>query len=83
MPSLESELIDFAGNKYFASLDFSSAYWQILLDEASYDACGIFVLQGAFKAARVWRRLKKCRSVLPSACIAMLSGYAGRIQVID
>ena len=31
MPPLESEIHEFAGSKYFASLDFVSGYWQLPL----------------------------------------------------
>lgn len=53
MPNIESELSDFSGSKYFASLDFCAEYCQCPLDPESYDACGIIAPEGSFIATRV------------------------------
>lgn len=58
VPNVEAEIIDFAGSKFFASLDFCDAYCQLRLHPMSYDACGNIAPQGAFKATMVLRGLK-------------------------
>lgn len=40
-PHLESEVTDFAGSKFYSSIDFLASYWQLALDRNSYDICEI------------------------------------------
>ena len=53
MPHIDSELQDFAGSKFFASLDYVSGYWQLPLDPDSYSACGIVTPYGVIASKRV------------------------------
>lgn len=58
MPYIEVELQDFKGSKCFASIDFCSGYWQLLIEPESQQLCGIICPKGVFSATRVLHGLK-------------------------
>ena len=53
MPHLDSEIYDFAGSSYFASIDFVSGYWQLPLHKDSFTACGVITPKGVLASTRV------------------------------
>lgn len=53
MPHIEAEINDFPGSKFFASLDFVSGYWQLLLAEESWTNCGVVTPTGVCASKRV------------------------------
>ncbi len=57
MPHIDSEMIDFAGSKCFASIDLCPRYWQLPMDSDSYDACGIICPHGTYSSTRVLQGL--------------------------
>lgn len=52
MPHIDSECADFAGSKYFATIDFCSGYWQLPLAEDSQDALSFITHEGIWKPTR-------------------------------
>eukprot|EP00171_Calliarthron_tuberculosum_P004706 IDg4706t1 len=52
MPHLDSELMDFSGSKCFASIDFTSAYWQLPLDEETAEYHSVMGPKGIMTPTR-------------------------------
>lgn len=53
MPHLDSEVLDFAGSRCFAFIDFVHGYWQLPLHPDSYTACRVVCPDGAYSSTRV------------------------------
>jgi len=77
MPHLDSEVLDFSGSNYFASLHFFSGYWQLPLHPDSYSACGVITPRGVVISTRVLQGLANAVAFFQSSIEPLLSSLRG------
>lgn len=71
---IEVELQDIKGNKLFASVEFCSSFWHLVVHPGSFRSFGIICPQVMLSSKRVFQGLIKAGSDLQSSTEPLFSG---------
>ena len=72
MPHVDSEILELAGSKYFATIDFVSGYWQLPLNVQSHTYHSCISLFGILKPTRTLQGGKNSAARFQSSVEACL-----------
>lgn len=84
MPTLEAILAKLHGATYFSTLDLSSAFFHVVLDEGSRHLTNFFAGDATYRFKRLPFGLSNAPDIFQEACQAViLSGCRGVVNYLD
>lgn len=83
IPKMETVLHKVAGKKFYTSLDLSSGFWQIPLEENSAFKCGIITERGVFVMKKLPFGLKNSPAIFQRIMNEILTGLNSVCAYID
>lgn len=84
MPTLETILAKLHGASYFSTLDLSSAFFHVLLDEKSRHLTNFFAGDGTYRFKRLPFGLCNAPDIFQEICqTIILSGCEGVVNYLD
>ncbi|PAA86570.1 hypothetical protein BOX15_Mlig030946g1 [Macrostomum lignano] len=83
IPAVETIFADIAGMSYFATIDLSDAYLQIILEESSRPVTTVATPLGLFRYTRLVPGLKSASAIFQKAMESTLSEVKGKVVYQD
>ena len=80
LPDIKTLFHELKGSKFYVKIDLSSAYYQIMLDDAAQEICGINTTLGLFKLLRLPQAMKNASGMFQRTIENTLKGLAGTIR---
>ena len=83
LPDMETLFHELEGSKFYVKIDLSSAYYQIMLDDAAQEICVINTTLGLFKLLRLPQGMKNASGMFRRTIENTLRGMVGTICFQD
>ena len=83
LPDMETLFHELEGSKFYVKIDLSSAYYQIMLDDAAQEICVINTTLGLFKLLRLPQGMKNASAMFQRTIENTLKALAGTICFQD